>query len=74
MSYEHVGQHGSGSINLMVRQTRPATREESAPLRRELEKLGYAMSSFQKVIPNFHLIRRRAAEKMAAMGVTSVED
>lgn len=40
-AYEHVGQHGDASYPGVIESTRPATAEESAPLRRELESAPY---------------------------------
>jgi hypothetical protein len=39
LSYMHVGQHGAADYDGVIRGSRPATPEESAPLRRELESL-----------------------------------
>ena len=41
LSYQHVGQHGAADPWHVVRMTRPATAEEAAPLRRELEGVPY---------------------------------
>jgi len=41
MSYMHVGQHGAA--NYPHDGTEPASAEESEPLRRELESLGYRL-------------------------------
>jgi hypothetical protein len=40
-SYEHVGQHGDASYSGVIRQTTPATPEEYADLKRELESAPY---------------------------------
>lgn len=39
--YVHVGQHGGADYTGVVRRTRPATEEEAAELRSELESVGY---------------------------------
>jgi hypothetical protein len=44
MSYEHVGQHGGADYSHVVAQSRPATPEEYAPLKRELESIGYTLA------------------------------
>ena len=44
LSYEHNGQHGAASPDLWHRRTRPATPEEYAPLKRELEGRGYTLA------------------------------
>lgn len=41
MSYQHIGQHGGAHLAGVMRSTRAATREEYAPLHRELESIGY---------------------------------
>ncbi len=41
MCYQHVGQHGEGQYFAIMAQTRPATVEEYAPLKRELEGVPY---------------------------------
>lgn len=43
MMYEHVGQHGEGGMGL-IDETDPATPEEYAPLKQELESIGYVFS------------------------------
>jgi len=40
--YAHIGQHGTGSRG-WYRETRKATDAEAAPLRQELESIGYAL-------------------------------
>lgn len=42
MSYAHVGQH-SAALASCLPNTRPATPEEIAPLREELERIGYVL-------------------------------
>lgn len=39
--YMHVGQHGAADYHAVIRQTRPATDAERAPLQRELEGKPY---------------------------------
>jgi hypothetical protein len=41
LSYIHVGQHGSCSPNLVIRDTKPATPAEYEDLRQELTRVGY---------------------------------
>lgn len=48
MSYQHVGQHGAAG-HCVVQSTRPATVEEYAPLKQELEALGYDLSIRHKI-------------------------
>lgn len=40
-TYERVGQHGESDYEGVMRGTRPATPEEYAPLKKELESIGY---------------------------------
>lgn len=40
-SYEHVGQHGLADYPGVIRKTTPATPEEYADLKTELESIGY---------------------------------
>lgn len=46
-SYQHIGQHGGASPDI-VQWTRPATPEEYAPLKRELESIGYVLRVVKK--------------------------
>jgi hypothetical protein len=41
MSYMHMGQHGAADYDSVVARTVPATPEEYAPLKRELESAPY---------------------------------
>lgn len=43
MSYEHVWQHGSADCAGIIRDSRPASRAEFAPLARELRRIGYRL-------------------------------
>lgn len=61
--YQHVGQHGSASPDWVSRGTAPATPEEYAPLKRELESLGYKLELVNRVPSNAFAIRREAARK-----------
>ena len=40
-SYMHVGQHGATDTNIVVRQTKLATKKEYQVLLQELEQIGY---------------------------------
>jgi len=42
LSYQHLGQHGGASPEL-VRELRPASRKEYAPLLAELKSIGYCL-------------------------------
>lgn len=41
--YAHVGQHSSGEYQYVLDRTRPATKEEYGPLKKELEGIGYRL-------------------------------
>lgn len=49
MSYAHNGQHGACSPEWYRGRTRPATPEEYAPLLRELQRIGYAVTVVRRV-------------------------
>ncbi|MCG3197068.1 MAG: hypothetical protein GHCLOJNM_01552 [bacterium] len=48
LSYERVGQHGAADYLACLDGTRPATLEESADLREELERIGYQLDVVQR--------------------------
>jgi hypothetical protein len=48
LSYEHIGQHGAADYNGVMARTVPATEEEYAALKRELEQLGYNLAVYQR--------------------------
>jgi hypothetical protein len=47
-SYQHTGQHGSANYFGCIQATRKATPEEYAPLKAELEQIGYKLKVYQK--------------------------
>ena len=59
-SYMHTGQHSAASPSLPGA-TRPATPEEIAPLKAELESIGYALDIRQNVSFQMHRTRRNNA-------------
>lgn len=62
-SYEHIGQHGGADYNLVVfYKTKPATPEEYADLKKELETLGYCLEVRQRATTRDYLNRRNAAK------------
>lgn len=67
-SYMHVGQHGAASPMLsgFARATRPATPEETAPLHRELESMGYNLVPVSRVSFAMHKARQDAARVLRA--------
>ncbi len=58
-SYQHIGQHGAAQPDAVVRMTRPATAEEIAPLRTELESIGYKLIERQRLHPRYQQERQR---------------
>jgi hypothetical protein len=57
MSYEHFGQHGAADYRHVSSQTRPATTEEAAELKAELENIGYKLAPSKEAFaanPRFH--------------------
>lgn len=49
LSYMHVGQHAACDAQGVIRSTKPATLEQSAPLRRELESRGYVLRVVRRI-------------------------
>lgn len=60
-SYEHVGQHGGADYHGVVRQTFPATPEESAALSVELNRIGYRLMPLSRASWRHHERRREEA-------------
>ncbi len=64
MSYEHVGQHGGADFSSVIARTVPATAEESADLKRELESIGYNLQAHQCQTAAMREACRRAAREV----------
>ena len=47
--YEHVGQHGACDYSVMTTIATPATKEEYAPLLKELESMGYNLKVLKRM-------------------------
>ena len=47
-SYQHIGQHGGASPELMRHGTRASTADEIAPLREELTRIGYTLREIKR--------------------------
>ena len=47
-SYQHLGQHSSADYAGCIDTSRPATEEEYAPLKAEMEDIGYSLNVVQK--------------------------
>lgn len=56
MSYQHVGQHGEANYPDCIASTGPATPEQYADLRRELEGIGYVLKIQTKRHHTQHLV------------------
>ena len=63
LSYMHVGQHGSASIDI-ISITRPSTEDELKPLYAELESIGYNLTVKKKFLYS-HFVTRR--DKLSAI-------
>jgi hypothetical protein len=62
-SYMHVGQHGAADCQGVIRDTRAAKPEEYAPLKRELEGIGYRLKVLKRVPRSMHEKRMRAVRE-----------
>lgn len=51
LSYMFMGQHGGANYAMIIQNSRPATPEEYAKLKAELERLGYALRVCQRSSP-----------------------
>jgi hypothetical protein len=65
-SYQRIGQHGAASPDL-THCTRPATPDEIAELRTELERMGYEVEPRLKVTRRMGETRRAAARQPLAI-------
>lgn len=61
--YEPVGQHGGADYHGVVRQTAPATPDESAALAAELTRIGYRLVPVRRASPRLHDRRRKEARR-----------
>jgi hypothetical protein len=50
MSYEHIGQHGEASYDLVMAHTTSASEREYLDLKKELEGLGYKLKVLKRYI------------------------
>lgn len=60
VSYMHTGQHGAADTSI-TRPTKPASPSEYAPLKRELESLGYLVEVRQRIPSNAYRVRLASA-------------
>ena len=60
--YEHVGQHGAFSKDYYP-ETKPATESEYAPLKKELENIGYDLNIVKRWTNKFDVQRRESMQR-----------
>jgi hypothetical protein len=65
LSYEHLGQHAAASVALTSAHTTPASESESAPLRRELEQIGYRLRVVKRATRRHEATRRAEIAKVS---------
>lgn len=58
-TYQHMGQHGSGTFNYYYETTRPSKSEEIKPLLDELTSIGYNVA-ISKRMTHADFIKRRS--------------
>ena len=63
-AYEHVGQHGGADYHGVVQAARPVTPDETAPLLRELERIGYRLKPIKRASHKRHEARRATARSL----------
>jgi hypothetical protein len=56
--YAQMGQHSAACPHIVYKVTRPSTRSEIAPLRRELVQLGYKLKTVQRFPRNAYAVRQ----------------
>ena len=61
-SYMHVGQHGAADCRGLIDSTRPATPEQYATLKRELESIGYKLKVCHRVTSDMESKRKKAMQ------------
>jgi hypothetical protein len=64
LSYIHVGQHGAASVQAARERTRPAYPGNYAPLKAELESLGYKLQVIHRFTQAAQEKRRAALKAM----------
>lgn len=61
--YQHIGQHSSADYRHCISKSRPATAEEMADLKKELEGLGYNINivkkqNYDKYLKSYYEVRK----------------
>lgn len=64
-SYMHVGQHEAADRQIVMNQTRLASRKEYTPLLKELEQIGYNPKPMKRFTEQDLRIRQEQAEKIS---------
>ncbi len=57
-SYQSTGQHGAADPMLVIETTKPASTEESQPLQKELESIGYELKVIKRNRYEFYQTRK----------------
>lgn len=57
-SYAHIGQHSAADPIGVITDSRPASPDEYAPLKRELEQIGYTLDVKQRTSRTDYLSRK----------------
>jgi len=57
--YAHIGQHGTCFVNLIVKASVPLSEDEYAPLKKELEDIGYKLNIMKRITMKDHVIRHK---------------
>jgi len=63
-SYERLGQHAGADYHLCVQASDPATAEDAADLRRELERIGYRLKVIRRASRRVHEARQETARSL----------
>lgn len=59
LSYMHMGQHSAASPRIIIYNSRPATPDEYADLKQELESIGYDLDVRQRLTNDMTRMRQR---------------
>lgn len=62
--YQHVGQHGIADYGHCIKNSRPATEKEAAPLLKELKVIGYNPLVIKRVNPQIHHARVKSIREL----------
>ena len=65
-SFERIGQHSGADYHLCINASDPASAEDAAELRQELERIGYRLKPIQRASYKHHEARRATARSYRA--------